>query len=474
MSLVALHDFLFSPATARAALLASVAVLGLEALLIAFCLWRARRSASHPSGEHPLGRRLSRIQAWAIGIHGGQKWIVAAGLVAAATALRWGTSERVPGPWTLGALCAFLALAHFLILSSLLHHPSLRDTLGRIGSTSMGSPSVSPTLPDQIEALRACEGRAEAPGLYPILYQSMLLRLQNLRLSEALPLRKRDVIKVAAAATTLAVPLILVLGQAASLLQETVGDLMAEAPGWVRPTPEAPEETPESLLAQKPPQPTPRPPSPSPETKPDPSSNGSPGRSRPEPQTERSGSTPRERSAPSESASSSTSERATASSGRSPSGHDSREAGEHQPSGGQHSPGGRTGGGGQPQRTREPPVKRGPAETPPGEQESGEPEAQPGPSEAPGEQPGEGEQVQGSGEQEAGSAKQPGEQPGEGGQVQGSGEQEAGSAKQPGEQPGEGEQVEGSGEQEAGSAKQPGEQPGPAEQVQGSGEQGAG
>lgn len=260
MDLSTLDFLVFNPSTAQALFTAAALALAAGATVIFFILLHASEpSRARPLREKPLDRWLRRIHAWACGMHGARREILAVALIGLAAAVYARQEADTLTPWAAAAIYTFLSMALLLVLTAFLVRPRLWQTLASIGTRSRTQRHQNHTMAEQIDALRTYEGKGDAPGLYPLLYQSMLSRLQNLHLARELPLRWQDLLRDAAGVSVLASVLFLLLGKSASLLHETVSSLQAEDAPTARRTPAAPEEPPESSLAQD--EPHQRPPS---------------------------------------------------------------------------------------------------------------------------------------------------------------------------------------------------------------------
>lgn len=246
MDVLTLYHLLFSPFSAYAALVAG----GLSLLVgsAALILFYRRPAAFHLSrfNDTPLGRRLSVVQGWALSLRSAQRLLPALLIYGTAWAVYAnGDPDRLP-VWRAAAIYSLLAVAVLLVLGSFLWGPKVDRALGQIGQTR-GVGGAGRSLAPRVAALHALEGKPNAPALFPFLYQSMVARLQNLRLGTELPWRWRDLtINILFAGCTLAV-LLLFLGSLASLVNETAEQLQSQGP----------------LLAQR----TPLPPAPEPEKK---------------------------------------------------------------------------------------------------------------------------------------------------------------------------------------------------------------
>jgi len=252
MDVLTLYHLLFSSSSASAALIAGGLSLVVGVAPVALFYRRPRALHLSRFDDTPLGRRLSNVQGWALTLRTSQRLLPALLVYAAAWTIYANRGADQLPVWQAAAIYSLLAVAFLLVLGSFLWGPKVDRALGQIGQSATGG-GVDRSLAQRVSALHELEGKPNAPALFPFLYQSMVARLQNLRLRTELPWRWRDLaVSMLFAGCTLAV-LLLFLGSLASLVNETAEDLQSQEP----------------LLAQRtsPPEPTFLPPAAEPEKK---------------------------------------------------------------------------------------------------------------------------------------------------------------------------------------------------------------
>lgn len=247
MDLDTFYIFIFDSRTARALFIGVLVGLGLTFTLI-FAEYRIPGLNFINRTGSPLGRRLLRIRSWAQLMRCIRRCLVAAVLLGLAAALILSLETETLSAGNAAAVYSIVVLALLVTASCFFLPPQINDTLDRIRGERSEQLPVTP-LSEQVFALRKFEGRGSVPLLYPLLYQSMLARLQNLRLGREIPFRIRDVFVDVIQVAAIALLFLALFGKSATMIEETVQSRNTEEPLPVRRNPPAPEMPPEAFLA---------------------------------------------------------------------------------------------------------------------------------------------------------------------------------------------------------------------------------
>ena len=233
MDLFAIHHLLFSAATARSLLGAVGLTLCIGAVFLYLYFRRPEIPCLGRLGRSPLNRGLLRVQGWLLGNRAVPRLCLALVAVGAAAIVSHSPEYEMLSVWRVAGVYSLLAMAFVLTLGSFLWVPSAESSL-RGAASREGPTRVGPALAEQVSALRSYEGRPDAPGLFPLLYQGMVFRLQNLQLKREFPWSWRPLLRHTLWAACLAGLMFMVFARSAALLDETVAHRQSEEPLPVR------------------------------------------------------------------------------------------------------------------------------------------------------------------------------------------------------------------------------------------------